>query len=560
MRDLYRLVLLLKPYWGWMALSALLSLVTVLANVALMATSGWFITAMALAGVAGVSMNYFTPAAMIRAFAITRTGGRYAERLVSHEATFRLLAQLRVWLYERLEPLAPGRLAGARSADIATRLQGDLDRLEQVFLRFLSPVAVAVVASVITIGAVTVWSWQLALVLAVLLVLAGIVVPMAMERIGRAQAVAVTMRSADLNVALTDALEGLGELEASGAAEAAMARLEQTAAEVVTRRQTLATLTGAANAAIGFAASFGVLLTLILLVPAVSAKQLSGPELAMLSLLMLAAFEAIAPIPLAVQTLAGTLASARRIFALADAAPLVRDPAVPGPRPADTTVRFKNVTFAYPGQARAALTGFDLELRAGAKVGVVGPSGAGKSSLAALLMRFYDPSAGEIRFGGVRLDELSGEDVRERISLAPQQPYLFTGTIAHNLRLARPDAPTAMLEQACAVAQIHDFVAAQPDGCDTFVGAAGMKLSGGQVRRLGIARALLKDAPILILDEPTEGLDAATARAMIDAVLVHAREKTVLMITHSPIGLEALDEVVVLEEGRRQRPHDAGSQ
>lgn len=561
MSDLWRLIGLFRPYWGWMALSIFLSLATVLANVALMATAGWFITAMGLAGVAGVAMNYFTPAALIRAFALTRTGGRYAERVVSHEATFRLLAHLRVWLYQRLEPLAPAVLGGYRSADLSTRMQGDIDRLEQVFLRLISPVIVALISSLVVVGFVTAYSPTLAVAIAGLLLLAGVVLPALSWRLGRRHGVAFTERSADLNVMLTDTIEGLGELEAYGAIGHASRQAEAAGDDVIGLNQRLKTNDGLALAGVGLAANCALVAALVIVIPHVAAGKIAGPELVMLALLALATFEAIVPIPVALQTLSGTLASARRIFSLADADPLVREPDKPVTMPPDRTLRFDQVTFRYPGSREPVLSNVDLVLEPGRHVGVLGASGAGKSSLINLAMRFYEPTSGQITLGGEPICGLRSEDVRAQISVAAQNDHLFTATIAENLRLAKPDAPLGQLEQVCRIALLHDFIAAQPDGYDTFVGAAGEKLSGGELRRLSIARALLKDAPIVILDEPTEGLDADLERRVMQSVLEACRDKAVLVITHRPAGLELLDEIVVLENGEivsREFPQKSG--
>lgn len=551
MRDLWRLFLLMRPYWGWMALSAALALLTVIANAALLATSGWFITAMGLAGVAAASINYFTPAAMIRGFAIARTGGRYLERIVSHEATFRLLAVLRVWLYERLEPLAPGALSARRSADLTTRLQGDVDRLEQVFLRLFSPVIVAIVACVLIVAFAALYSVPFAMMLTGFLALAGVALPAAAAVISRTDAERLTQRSADLNVAMTDAIEGLTELETYGAMAPVAAKVHGIGDTVVDCNRRLTTTMGFATAGIGLASHLSVVAALAILAPMVAAGSLAGPDLAMLTLLALAAFEAVAPVPQALATLAGTLESARRIFAIVDSKPAVQDPTRPTTLPARAPPEliFDDVTLVYPGAEHAALRNFNLALTPGRHIGLVGPSGSGKSSVAGLAMRFYEPNAGRITFKGISVKDLSAETVRRNIAVAAQNDHMFTATIADNLRLADPSAPDARLEQVCQIAQIHDFITDQPDGYDTFVGAAGLKLSGGQLRRLSIARALLKDAPILILDEPTEGLDPDLERSVLNSVLDHYRDRAVLLITHRPAALSRLDDIIELNDG-----------
>ena len=549
MSDFLRLVRLMRPYWGWLALSAFLASVTVLANAALLATAGWFITAMGLAGVAGASINYFTPAAMIRAFAILRTVSRYAERVISHEATLRVLAGLRVWLYRKLEPLAPGALATNRAADLSTRLQGDVDRLEQVFLRFISPVAVALFCGILLVAFTALWSLDFAIVLALLLVASGLLLPLTVERYGRSDARHVALGSVETNIALTDTVEGLADLQTYGVFDQAARRVNVVADKVVVANWRLARNSGVATAGIGLAAQLAVIAALFILIPHFERDSLPGPDLAMLTLLAIAAFEAVMPIPAAVLTLSATLASARRIFALADTEPMVKEPSRPKPLPGDMTLQFDDVSFRYPGQVRAALRDVSLTLAPGKRIGVVGPSGSGKSTLGALALRFFDPASGSVSLGGVDLKDLSADEVRSGISIASQTDHFLTATIRDNLKIARPAATSEEIEEACRMAQIHDFIVAQPDGYDTFVGAAGLKLSGGQLRRLTVARALLKDAPILILDEPTEALDGGVADALLAAVLTGLPDKSILLITHYPVRPELLDEMFVMEDG-----------
>ncbi len=561
MSDFLRLLQLMRPYWGWLVLSAFLASVTVLANAALLGTSGWFITAMGLAGVAGVSMNYFTPAAMIRGFAILRTVSRYAERVISHEATLRVLAGLRVWLYKKLEPLAPGALATNRAADLSTRLQGDVDRLEQVFLRFISPIAVALFCGIVLVAFTALWSLDFAIALALLLILSGLVLPLAVERYGRDDARQVARGSVETNIALTDTVEGLADLQSYGAFDQAKRRGHEVADTVVFANWRLARNSAVATAGIGLAAQLAVIAALLILIPLFERGALSGPDLVMLTLLAIAAFEAVMPMPAALLTLSATLASARRIFALADTEPVVKEPARPVPLPVDMTFQFNDVSFSYPGQERAAVRNADLTLAPRRRIGVLGPSGSGKSTLGALALRFFDPTSGSVLLGGVNIRDLSADELRSHIAVASQTDHFFTATIRDNLRIARPTAAPEEIEDACRMAQIHDFIVAQPDGYDTFVGAAGLKLSGGQLRRLTVARAILKDAPILILDEPTEGLDGTVADALLAAVLTGLPDKSILLITHYPVRPELLDEMIVMEDGaiveRRMPPQSS---
>ena len=559
MKQLWRLLSLARPYWGWMALSCLISLAATLANIGLMATSGWFITAMGLAGAAGVAINYFTPAALIRAFAIVRTAGRYLERLVSHEATLRLLAGLRTWLYERFEPLAPAGLQQIHSGDVLARMGSDIDRLENAFLRLMVPVAVAVLTILTVVGVTAYMMPALGLVLLALLVIAGAALPALAHRLGREAGTRQTENASRTSVALVDAIEGLGELKSYGLADVHRERILALSDALIADETRLADLGAVSRAGIASFANIALWSALAIGGYAVAVNMLAPADMAMLALLALASFEALVPIPDAVESLGSTLASARRIFDLADTAPSPAEPERPNPVAETGALRFADVTLSYPGASVPAVREVDFTIAPGRHVGIVGPSGSGKSSLVGLALKFRAPEGGDISFDGVSLAALDGEELRKRFAVVPQHSHLFADTIAANLRLAAPKASDAELEEACRIAQIHDFVVAQPDGYKTEAGAHGLKLSGGQARRLAVAQALLKKAPVLIMDEPGEGIDLKTEQALLDAVLDARADAAVLYITHRRQALERMHEVLVMESGRiirRGRPEE----
>lgn len=549
MSDLGRVLMLFRPYWSWIALSVLLALAAVLANIGLMAISGWFLAAMGLAGAAGAAINYFTPAAIIRGLAIARTGGRYADRVVGHEATLRLLAGLRRWLYERLERLGPLGLGILRSGDVLARMRGDIDRLEAVSLRVLSPIVVALAASIAVVTVLAAYDVRLALLQLVLLAVAGLVVPLVVARAGARSGRSLVQDAARLNTLLVDAAEGLAELQVNGAAARQAERIHALSEEMIDDQLRVARLNAGAQAAVGLAAGLAMAGALAIAAPAVAQHRLAPAEMPMLALLALAAFEALAAVPLAAQSLAATMASARRLFAVADAPVPFPEPAHPKPLPQSSRLLLESVSLTYPGASRPAVSAIDLDIAPGRHVAIIGHSGSGKSSLIALALRFASPCSGRVTLGGIDLRDLPGDEVRSRIAVVEQQAHLFAATIADNLRLARPDATRAEIEEACRIAQLHDFIAAQPRGYETFIGVQGMQLSGGEARRLAVARALLKPAPLLLLDEPTEGLDADTERQLVDALLDARRDCGILLVTHRPAGLSRMHEIVVLERG-----------
>lgn len=549
MRDLLRLLMLAWPSRTWLLAGLALSLVTLLANVGLMALSGWFIAAMALAGISGIPINYHFPAAGIRTLAIWRTVGRYAERVVSHQASLRILAGLRVWIYQRMEPLAPARLEGYASGDLLSRIRADIDSLDTFYLRLLAPLATALCGSLLFVLFLWRFSGAVALATLALLVLAGGLLPLLVHRLGRGPGSRATRTAAELRTTVVDGLRGMEELLVYGAARQQAERVARLGRELAADQGRLAGLAGISVGGVGLCSGMALWAALVIAIPLVRSGSLDGPQMVMLALFCQAAFEAVQPLPMAFRLLGQTLEACRRLFSLADEIPAVSEPQDPAPLPVSACLSLHGVGFAY-GADGAALSGIDLELGPGRKVAVVGSSGAGKSTLVALLLRFREYNSGSILLGGREIREYNGEEVRRLMAVAAQEPFLFNDSLRANLLIARSGASEAELVAAARLAGLHDEIVAQPEGYDTPVGEGGMKLSGGQARRLAIARAVLKDSPILLLDEPTEGVDAAAARSLMARLCHYAEDRALLVITHNRIGLEAMDEVLMMDEGR----------
>lgn len=394
MKDLWRLLPLIRPYAGWIALGILLSRSTLIANVTLMAVSGWFIASMAIAGAAGVSMNYFTPAAIIRACAIVRTGGRYGERLVTHEATLRLLAGLRVWLYERLEPLAPAGLQRYRSGDLLSRIRADIDALDSFYLRILAPTVTAILGALVFILFLLAYDSRLALILAAFLLLAGGGIPWLARILGDAPGRRVVALKSDLRSTIVDGVQGLVELQGYGAADAQAARIAGLSQQLAHEQQRLSGITGLSKGTLGLSANLAMWLLVWTAIPLVQDGVIAPPELAMLTLFTLAAFEAMIPLPAAFQAIGETQAAARRVLEIADTKPQVSAPQCPAPLPRGFGIALKGVHFTYPDVDRPALVEIDLDCPEGAKVAIIGPTGSGKTTLINLLLRFWAPERG----------------------------------------------------------------------------------------------------------------------------------------------------------------------
>ena len=551
MRDLLRLLRLFSPFASWMLAGIALSTIVVIANVGLLALAGWFIAAMAIAGLGGPGVEYFAPAAGIRGLAILRTGGRYLERLVTHEATFRLLARLRAWFYEHLEPLAPARLQHYRGGDLLSRIRSDIDSLDNLYLRVIAPSVAALISTVAMVGFLSLFSRPVALVDCFGLMLAGVTMPLLAQRLGREPGRRSVALRSDLRAAISDTVRGFGEL--------LVCRAETRQRELTNGLSTASVAQGRRLALIGAAtASLSGLITnltmwgaLVLVIPLVAGGGLPAPDLAMIALFVLASFEAVAALPLAFQTLGETMAAARRIFEIVDTAPAVAEPGS-AVVPSRFDLRMDGVSMRYAAGAPWALEGIDIVVPQGGSLAIVGPSGSGKTSLINVLLRFWDFQEGRVEIGGVSLRAMGGESVRGLCAVVAQQTYLFNTSVRANLLLARPGASDAELHAALRDAALLEEIMAMPEGLDTFVGETGARLSGGQARRLAIARAFLKDAPILILDEPTEGLDAGSERLVLEALSNLMRGKTTLLITHHRQALLHVNSVLALSHGRRR--------
>jgi thiol reductant ABC exporter CydC subunit len=488
----------------------------------------------------------------VRFFGLARPVMRYLERLASHDVALRALAKVRVRVYERIEPLAPGQLAGYRHGDLLARMVADVDALQNVHLRAVAPPLVALLAGALAVGVAAAFLPAAALVLAAGLVAAGIAVPALagalVGRAGRRQAAA----RGELSAELVELLRAAPELVAHGAGAGALERVRDADRALVRIARRDAVAGGAADAlglAVAGATVAGVL---AVAVDASAAGHLDRVLIAMLALLALASFEAVQPLSAAARELPGTLAAGRRILTLCDGEPAVVDPGEPlAPPDAPFAVSLEGVRARYAGDERPALDGFSLRLDPGRRVALVGASGAGKTTVVNLLLRFLDPEAGRVTLAGRDLREYRQEDVRRAIAVAGQESHLFSASIRENVRLARPEAPDREIALALRRARLWPWIDSLPLGWHTPVGEEGHELSGGQRQRLALARALLVDAPVLVLDEPTAHLDPATARDLVHDVFAAAGDRSVLLITHRSEGLDLVDEVLELEAAGR---------
>jgi ATP-binding cassette, subfamily C, bacterial CydC len=544
MSNLWRLLRLYKPYTAWVLLGILLSTITLLANISLMAVSGWFIASMAIAGVTGVSMNYYSPAAIIRAAAIFRTVGRYAERLVTHEATFRFLSGLRVWFYTRLEPLVPSALEGVRSGDLLSTIRSDIDTLSNLYIRVIVPVSVAIFGVLITSWVMSRYDMTLGLLLSVLLMIAGLLLPYIIAKSGKKPGRSIVEKSALLNSQVVDAVQGMAELTMYGALDHSYLQVTESSRDVIEAQKKMGYVSGLAQAGLLLLMNLAQWLVLLLAIPLTLKAEIEAAELAMLVLFTLAAFESVMPLPEAFRLLGEIQTAAGRLFAVIDRVSPVQEPATEAAEPDHFDIQFQHVYFQYQANTNQVLSDVSFNLESTKKLAIVGPTGSGKSSLIQLLLRYREPQSGDIYLGSKPLADYRSEQLHDWLAVVPQQVHLFNTTIRNNLLLAAPNASDDDLKRVCSLAQLDDFIQQQPDGLETWVGETGIKVSGGQARRIAIARALLRDFKCLILDEPGEGLDSKTETALILALIKQLKDKSLLLITHTQVGLDLMDEVI----------------
>ncbi|CAL9518720.1 thiol reductant ABC exporter subunit CydD [Streptomyces sp. enrichment culture] len=533
---------------GRLGLGLLLSSLALGSAVGLMATSGYLISR---ASEQPPVLYLMVAVTATRAFGIGRAVFRYAERLVSHDAVLRMLADTRVAVYRRLERLAPAGLRRSRRGDLLSRLVADVDALQDYWLRWLLPAGAAVFVSVASVG-FTAWLLPAAgAVLAAGLLAAGAGVPLITGAVARRAERRLAPARGVLATRVTDLLTGTAELTVAGALPERTAGARRADGVLTRIASRAATATALGDGLTALISGLTVAGAALVGVQAVADGRLAGVALAVVVLTPLAAFEAVLGLPLAVQYRQRVRRSAERVYEVLDADEPVREPEAPRQAPASPfPVVLRGVAARHPGQARDALAGVDLTLAEGRRVAVVGPSGSGKTTLAQVLLRFLDPYAGSCTLAGVDTRALAGDDVRRLVGLCAQDAHLFDSSVRENLLLARKDATEGELRDALARARLLGWADSLPDGLDTLVGEHGARLSGGQRQRLALARALLADFPVLVLDEPAEHLDLPTADALTADLLAATEGRTTLLITHRLAGLRAVDEVVVLDGGR----------
>ncbi|EMQ0911762.1 heme ABC transporter ATP-binding protein/permease CydC [Raoultella ornithinolytica] len=549
MRALLPYLALYKRHIWLLTLGVVLAIVTLLASIGLLTLSGWFLSASAVVGVAGIySFNYMLPAAGVRGAAIIRTAGRYFERLVSHDATFRVLQHLRVFTFSKLLPLSPAGLARFRQGELLNRVVADVDTLDHLYLRVISPLIGALVVIVVVTAGLSILDVTLALTLGGIMLVTLLVLPPLFYRAGKPAGESITQMRGQYRQQLTAWLQGQAELMLFSASDRYRKQLEKTEQRWQDAQRRQAELTALSQALMLLIGGVAVVAMLWLTSAGVGGNSQPGALIALFVFCALAAFEALAPVTGAFQHLGQVIASARRITQITGQQPEVTFAAGEGQAFGQISLTLNQVTFSYPQQPSPALENISLQVGAGEHIAILGRTGCGKSTLLQLLTRAWDPANGEILLNDQPLTRLNEATLRQAMSVVPQRVHLFSATLRDNLSLAAPGASDIQLMKALERVGLEKLL--EDSGLNAWLGEGGRQLSGGELRRLAIARALLHDAPLMLLDEPTEGLDATTESQILDLLAEVMREKTVLMVTHRLRGLARFNRIIVMDNGK----------
>lgn len=548
MRDLLPYLKLYKKHWFGLSLGMLLAFLTVAASIGLLTLSGWFLSAAAVAGltIARETFNYMLPGAFVRGFAMGRTAGRWGERVVSHNATFKLLTDLRVFFFSKLAPLIPGRVSNLRDADLLNRLVADVDAMDHVYLRLISPMVVGTLG-ILGLTALVCWfDKDLGLTLGAILMSLVLTWPVLFYKLGKRNGSELTQHKAQLRISTLDWLQGYSELTLFGAEERYRNAILNAQDKLLKNQYFNAHFSGIAQALLMLANGWTVVLMLWLAADGVGGNT-PDPMIALVAFATMASVELLMPIAGAFQHLGQTLTSARRLNDIILSEPDVLFPEERVEHNEEFSIVYKDISFHYPDSDSQVISNVDLTIPAQHRVAIVGQTGSGKSTLLQLLNRYWDVQHGTIEIAGKPIDQWSESQLRQAISVVSQRVDILNGSLRDNLVMAKPQADDQELAQALEKVGLSKLL--EDTALDTWLGDGGRQLSGGEKRRIGIARALLHNAPILLLDEPTEGLDKQTEQQMMQLFEQHFKGKTVVFITHRLVDLDKMDSICLIEQG-----------
>ncbi|MGW7677043.1 cysteine/glutathione ABC transporter ATP-binding protein/permease CydC [Shewanella sp. S23-S33] len=558
MKVLIPFIRLFSRQWLMMSVGLLLTIITLMAGIGLLSLSGWFLSATAVAGltiVTAQSFNFFTPAGGVRFLSIARTASRYGERLATHEATFKLLTELRVWAWRKLLPLSAKNLQGLRRGDMLNRLVADIDTLDHLYLRLLTPMAASLLMTGLLYLFLAWFDAKLALSLCLFLVAVWLVMPLLFYRLGHAPSRTMLETKRHYRVQLLDMLQGQAELSLFGANDRFRQKLNDAEVALFRSQSAMANITALSQAMLILSTGSALIMMLYLAAQGVGDAVPPGPMFALMVFATMACVEMMMPIAGAFQHLSGCVLAATRINEITEQKADIQFAVDTGLRAKSGALQIEDIHFGYRGDQNV-LQGLSLEIKAGQKVALLGPTGCGKSSLLTLITREWQAQQGHIKLDGHALSEYSERGLRDAITVISQRIYLFAGTLRENLVLALP--VTEGEKRTAHDARLIDVLQRVGLGAlltgdkplDMWIGEGGRQLSGGEQRRIGVARALLRDAPLLLLDEPTEGLDKRTEREILSLLFEFAQDKTLLMISHRLTAMAKMDQIHLLGQGK----------
>ncbi len=554
MKDLIFFIRLFKPYQNWLISGIVLSLLTSLGGIALFSLSGWLVSSAAIASLnviheLSTSFNYLQPAAEIRGLAIIRTLSRYGERVVTHEATFRVLAQIRIWFFAKMIPLSTGRLTLLRSGDLLSNMTSDIDALDALYLRLINPIIVATIGLSIVLSVIAYYHWLISINTLIIWMIASILVPFIFNRLGNNNAKAIVSLMANYKNQQIELTQGIRDLILFQAYSSFQQKLLHISNRLIETQRANQRLTALSSALTLLISSISLLFTLILISNALNTESITSPQAGLLLFCIIAGFELITPLSPAMQLLGKTQQAAKNIREVASLTPTIIEPKQAKSLPSIYDLTLNSIYFRYSESSAWILNNLSLTIPQGSKIAIIGNSGLGKTSLLQLLMRFFDPQQGRILLNGIDYREFHSEELLQSFALLSQRTQLFASSIKANLLMAKPEATDEELHQALLLAGLDNFIQQLPEGLETWVGEHGVKVSGGEARRIALARVYLKNAPILLLDEPTEGLDSETEAQVLATLAKISVDKTVIMVTHRLAGLEWVDHIYHLSEG-----------
>ncbi|QLB21385.1 cysteine/glutathione ABC transporter ATP-binding protein/permease CydC [Vespertiliibacter pulmonis] len=552
MKALLPFLSLYRSHLGQLLFGIVLAITSLAASIGLLSLSGWFLAASALVG-SSLLFNFFYPSSGVRGLAIGRTISRYFERLVTHDGTFRVLANLRVTIFRKLIPLTPAGLSRYRNSELLNRLVSDVDTLDTLYLNLISPFVSAVMIILFMAIGLSFISPLLAFVICGSLAVLLLIFPLLFYRLGRKLGNLAIQSRANYRSQFIEWIQLNGEFLLFGVQAQATDRLNQTEKTWLFAQSRESQLAGLSNAML--VALNGLLVTVVIYLSAtaINVPSADSPEalIALVVFCTLASLEILSPIGIAFLHLGQIITAAERLNEITQQRPLVTFNGTEKWQKIEKNqplVRFDKVSFSYPERTEVVLDQITFEINAGEKIAILGKTGSGKSTIFQLLVRNYDNTSGQILLNNCKITNYPEQVLRTHIVALTQRVHIFSATIKDNLLMGNPQASEAELYKVLAKVELSYLT--EQEGLDLWLGDGGRPLSGGEQRRLGLARLLLSKAEIILLDEPTEGLDRETEQHILQCIFEHCLDKTLLMITHRLNGMDHFDRVYQIDNGK----------